>query len=63
MYDKQTIYLEWIGGQWECRYWHTDEMRYYRFTDCDRWRALSKAIRDTGYGKDQCRIVIIGERP
>ena len=52
-----TIYVERAGGRWEARYWHTDEMRYYRFTGLTEGEAVSKAIRDTGYGPRDCKVV------
>lgn len=52
-----TIYLDFIGGRYEARYWHTDEHRYFRFASHDAGEALSKAARHAGYRKRDCKIV------
>lgn len=55
--DKFPIYVDYIGGRWEARYYHTDEDRYFRFTSHDRTEAIRKAVADTGYSLRDVRIV------
>lgn len=57
MFDKLTVYIEVTGGRWEARYWHTDEQRYYRFTGLTGHDAAMKAVRDSGYRVNDCRII------
>jgi hypothetical protein len=52
-----TVYVEFTGGRWEARYWHTDEARYFRFTGLTDLEALAKAIRETGYTHRECKVV------
>lgn len=52
-----TIYVERSGGKWEARYWHTDEMRYFRFSEYDRATAIRKCVKATGYKITDAKIV------
>lgn len=52
-----TIYVDFIGGQWEARYWHTDEQRYFRFSGITGNEAVFKAAKHSGYRRTDCRVV------
>lgn len=53
--EALTIYLDWIGGQWEAYYYSENETR--RFHSWDRAEALRKAIATTGYDRKQIKVV------
>lgn len=57
MSETMNIYVERSGGQWEARWWHTDEQRYFRFARSSKSESISAAVRATGYPASDCRII------
>jgi len=52
-----TIYLDWIGGRWESFFY--SEGSTLRFHSWNRAEAVAKAVRASGYGRDEVKVVRI----
>ena len=53
--EQKSIYLERSSGTYEARFWHDDELRYFRATSDDPREAVRKLARS--WGIDRYRVI------